>query len=92
MSADNWTKCPKCMPLRLKERDKIHQLYGRISEQEYSELLRKQQKTIESEDDNTLREDYKIGIFDGVFTVSYFGYCSRCGFEKQFSHKEQIEI
>lgn len=91
MSANNWTKCPKCMPLRLKERDKIHQLYGKIPEQEYSELLHKQQRMTESEDENTLREDYQIGISDGMFTISYLGHCSRCGFDKQFCYKESIE-
>jgi len=91
MSADNWAKCPQCAELSLKRKKEIKQLYGKIPEIEYSELLRKQ-KEIEEKDECTLREDYEIGIFEGIFEVSYSGHCSKCGFEKQFSHNETIKI
>ena len=33
------------------------------------------------------REDYEIGMFDGVFTVGYHGQCTEPGCGKVFTHK-----
>lgn len=48
-------------------------------------------------DEQSLREDYEIGIWNGQFTVSYNGECRKgprgadtCGFK--FSHKQEQEI
>ena len=37
-----------------------------------------------------LREDYEIGIYNGVFEVDYRGYCRDCGFTYTHQKTEKI--
>ena len=75
MSADNWAKCPRCEEDRLNARakfeKKIQQSYGKVSAEEYLRMTKefKEPKPVEQ----TLREDYEIGIYDGGFFASYSG-------------------
>lgn len=41
--------------------------------------------------DNSLREDYELGIVKGEFYVFYKGQCD-CGFSFKFNHKEKIKL
>jgi hypothetical protein len=46
--------------------------------------------------DQTLREDYEIGIYEGEFYIRYKGHCQPgeryggCGFKHTFKHDEKI--
>jgi len=95
MSATNWRKCPKCTKLAAKKKLdlslKLARAYGKVSEDEYLELLTEQQTPVEPTG-RTLREDYELGIWNDVFEVSYSAYCSECGFTKKFETKEPLNI
>ena len=84
MSADNWTKCPRCYK---KAEDKAALVYGKVSREEYERIRR---AVPEDGPEETLREDYEIGIYDGMFEVTYSGYCAECGFEFNFEHKTPV--
>lgn len=95
MSADNWTNCPKCRvdhdAALTAEHQRIAALYGKVSVEQFdSARSALASLEAETEDENTLREDYEIGIWDGVFTVSYRGGCEKCGFEHTFTHSESM--
>lgn len=88
MSADNWTTCPSCEhdaeEARKARVRKARDAYGKVSEAEYLDLVRKAEKPVELEE--TLREDFSIGIQGGAFGVSYRASCEHCGFEFRFEH------
>lgn len=93
MSADNWTNCPKC---KIKhdsdseaEKLELGKAYGKIPSDEY--LSRFNEFKSPKPLDDTLREDYEIGIFKGKFSVDYSARCSVCGFKKSFKHEEEIK-
>ena len=89
MSADNWTFCPNChkaeLDARSKKEESIKQSYGKISADEYLQAIKQLEEPIEYEP--TLREDYELGINDGVFTVSYRASCSVCNYTFTFKEK-----
>ena len=86
MSASNWAVCPKC---KQQAEDKIKDAYGRVSASEYQELLKARDAQL-SGNSATLREDWEIGIYNGVFEVSYSASCTECGFEFSYSHNENV--
>ena len=87
MSADNWTTCPRC---KQKTEDKVkNAAYGMVSESEYQALL-KAQNDMQSGRLLPLREDFEVGIRNGVFEVYYYASCEKCGFEFSFEHKEKV--
>lgn len=80
MSADNWGVCPKC---KRKASQEVESSYGKVSEEQYLELINKRVRTNQEE---TLREDYEIRTDkDGVFSVSYGCGCSKCGFSYEYN-------
>lgn len=92
MSADNWTICPKC-----KSRDAVlnearilapAKAYGKVSPDAYAKLLEQAQNLIQTED--TLREDYEIGIRNGKFSVDYCASCQACDFIHKFKYEEDL--
>ncbi len=88
MSADNWAICPKCNARKLAVRNASKQAaedaYGKAPPSEYLELLRIASLPVTRE--QTLREDYGIGIDDeGNFSVDYQAGCA-CGFTFRFTH------
>lgn len=99
MSADNWTRCPKCCAEWSKRQDEaIQELsasYGKVSQEEYATL---KEKTINPKrPDETLREDYEVGVgvslrnsLVTLFSVSYGCSCQECGFSFSFNHEQQI--
>lgn len=93
MSADNWAICPKCEKMNNKKRQslasQIKESYGQLSENEDLEMVEKFKTPTMLEE--TLREDYKIGIWNNEFCTSYFASCDKCGFEHSFNHKAKIK-
>lgn len=92
MSADNWAVCPKCKANKLAARDEAKRLadesYGRVDSSEYLRLL--QVSSIPVTEQETMREDYEIGIDDeGLLIVSFQASCE-CGFEFTFKHQKNV--
>lgn len=94
MSADNWTICPRCSE---KEEARVKQLrlkagesYGKVTPDEYLKLLEEANKPVKCED--TLREDYDIGVHKGVFTVSYRCSCEVCGLSYNFDFEKKVPV
>ena len=87
MSADNWSICPKCKDEMGK---KLEDSYGKISQDEYQQLLN---KTAKYSNDRTLREDYSIFTDEnGLFQIIYLCRCDRCGFKYTYKYTEQLKI
>jgi hypothetical protein len=85
MSADNWTLCPKCEVNRQKQiqrlERKIEEEYGKVSFEKHQEMIYKLKTTQTTPLDETLREDYSVGINEGFFDLTYSSHCSTCGFK-----------
>ena len=92
MSADNYSKCPKCkVDLVQNKKDLANRAaegYGKISPDEYNDLLTEATKPIGLED--TLREDYEFYLEDDVLDINYHCACSVCKFK--FEYKETVHI
>lgn len=91
MSANNWTICPKCEAEESKNAKefskKVEEAYGKVPVNEY---LKMREQYIEPTLDSTLREDYEVGVWEGVFEVSYRCYCNICGYSFEYKHKQQL--
>lgn len=93
MSADNWTKCWKCIEKALDRSEqaaaKCEAAYGKVAEAEYKALCEAADKA-EYDAENpgdTLREDYDIEMNDdGTLEIEYFCRCSQCGFCWSYTH------
>lgn len=91
MSADNWTPCPRCRlrwTLQMEETYRqVEAQYGSVSSERYRALAEgaaTQAACMPAFD--TFREDYEIGVTDGVFVVSYHGHCAICSLTFTFAH------
>ena len=88
MSADNWTTCPKCKAAHdaavAKAMQKAQSSYGKASQEKYAENLRRAQTLELTACEDTLREDYEIGVDGDTFAVSYCASCDRCDFTFEF--------
>ena len=84
MSADNWTTCPNCLNEYEKKLKLINESYGKVSAEEYIKMLSTLKDPVYNK--STLREDYEMGIKDGVFEINYQSYCEICdwGFKYNF--------
>lgn len=94
MGADNWADCPRCVHLAKKakeaERNALPSLYGKVSAEEYMQAATSA-GMVPSWEGNTFREDYEQGITtDGVYYVSYSGYCRICKLAHKFKHEETV--
>lgn len=97
MSADNWGTCPRCMKkfeARVEEQtDAMRAAYGTVPADEYLRMQRDLVALTQTErpDDDTLREDYGIGIdSDGEFFVRYSASCENCGLTYSFDYDYQV--
>lgn len=92
MSADNWTKCPACkVKAQEKQKEleqKLNDGYGKLSKEDY-QLLVDQVKTAPPELEDTLREDYEIGIYGDRFFVNYKGRCQKCGWLHEYKWEDR---
>jgi len=69
---------------------KAEKSYGKVSVDEFQKAV-KTANALPDEPDNTLREDYSIGVdLDGMFYVSYACSCSKCGFKFEFKEEKQV--
>ena len=99
MSADRWSKCPKCREKQEKAAEKlVADIAAAKATKDFDRfaMLLEKQSEPQQELEDTLREDWGIGIWDAEsFEVSYSASCSICGFKYSFkfsdpdlSHKE----
>jgi hypothetical protein len=100
MSADNWTTCPKCGG-HGPDYDRADRLdreaavaYGTISSEKYLVLLERAREFRESlgDPEQTLRENYELGINDKEFSISYRASCDNCKYEFKFNHEEELSV
>ena len=90
MSADNWTVCPKCeeRTKEAKEHKELISAHGKIELAKSNEMQVKYQQ--EMEPVQSMREDYELGIREGVFEVSYSSYCETCKFEFKYKVSKAV--
>lgn len=96
MSADNWGNCPQCKILHASHVERLRatasEAYGKVPVEEWQELNNAAKSAEATDQGETLREDYEIGIDeDGEFAVSYSAKCDRCGFKFRFEHAEHVK-
>lgn len=96
MSANNWTVCPKCESAHRASCDKLeselHESYGKVSLNEYSDLKDALTERQNEELTKEMREDFEIGIEDGVFEYSYSAYCYACNFKFKKTDSQKVEL
>ncbi len=98
MSADNWRVCPRCLKAaRLDHaaaQRTVNDAYGKVSFEKFEKFMKLKEKADKpfKEPDDTLREDYEIGInTDGEFYAIYSGRCETCGFSFTFKKTEDAK-
>jgi len=94
MSADNWTQCPRCLKRRAVEvENKQTQLdasYGKVPLDRF-DSMRHELETLKTDKvDETFREDWEIGVFNGEFFVQYKGSCGTCNLRYEFKYEETV--
>ena len=96
MKTDRWTVCPKCTRNDEARADKmdaaVKAVYGEVTAEAYLDALKQAQefrKTLD-EPEETLREDFEIGIQDSEFSTSYRAHCDKCGFSHAFKFNEPV--
>lgn len=94
MSADNWTTCPRCEKRAEADQEakilKAGQAYGKVSEEEYYRLLEEARHPSTVEE--SLREDYGIGVSGNIFEVCYRCRCEDCGFTFGYKHRQTVPL
>ncbi len=63
--------------------------YTSMLAKDYDVFLKTHPK-LDCDGEETLREDFEVGIYDGVFEILYTGVCQTCGFSHTFRHKEKV--
>lgn len=94
MSADNWAFCPNCDKIAaakiIKNACDLQHLYGKIPADEFTRRSN-ELASIKSVREESLREDYEIGIYsDGTFKVDYRASCRVCGFSFSFTEEKEV--
>lgn len=92
MSADNWAICPKCdeahQAMLAKERADLEKQYGKIPIDDF--IKRKARvDALPPQPQNTLRENWELGITGGSFEVNYHASCRNCLFKYDYKHEEK---
>ena len=91
MSADRWTKCPKCTAKKNDALESVRKLYGKISAEAYTQKLQEAAASAMSEHNReTLAEYYEVGVYGDRFRVDYGAACDKCGWTKSFKHEEKV--
>ena len=88
MSADNWAICPKCEAndeIELENEAKwLEENYGKVDADNWLAARERHHAHQNLPTENTLREDYDIGVWDGEFHVNYRGRCTKCGYTLKY--------
>ena len=91
MGASNWAKCPRCLKERAEAKaraeEAAEQAYGQVGPAEYERLRFAANAPVSVED--TLREDWEIGIWQDTFRVNYGATCEVCGFTFTYRHEDE---
>ena len=94
MSAYNWTKCPRCADKGPKAKSNALEYaesrYGKIPAEDYVGLLTAAKAMPDDVAEDTLREYYGIGVYEGQFEIDYKCSCTRCGFTFRHSFKQKL--
>jgi len=94
MSANNWTKCPKCEAKLSNKKavtlDKARKCYGKVSAEEFESRMGLAKAFSGEALEDTLREDYELGIDGNTFSVSYRASCEECDFSFEF--RESMDV
>lgn len=99
MSANRWSKCPRCAARAeqafAQRETQLAAAYGTVPVEEF-DAMRAQLAAdrAAAEDANpTFREDWEIhGTADGVAHVEYGGGCSVCGLSLEFRHDHELPV
>lgn len=98
MGADRWSHCPNCNAVAIKKaaaaRTRALESYGKVPLEKYLKLDKEanELRVASEESEETLREDWEIGIFGTEFSMSYSASCAVCQWEYQHRHKEEIKV
>jgi len=95
MSASNWGACPECLKREVRKCkdliDSVSNAYAAVSEEEYLKMRDEALSTSTEKHEDTLREDYEIGVdSNGEFTIYYRCSCEKCGFEFNFEERKMV--
>ena len=95
MSADNWTICPKCKSkkedIEKKTRLEAERSYGKVTPDKFLTLINAVLNKENKKQEETLREDYKIGMDGyGSFSINYRAGCVECGFKYSYDYTVPI--
>lgn len=90
MSADNWTKCPRCkanyQTEYVKAVNDIDSQYGKLDKNEWLSRYEQLQRRAEP-NNNTFKEDYEFyGAETGTLSIRYTGRCTECNLFLEFNH------
>lgn len=93
MSADNWDACPMCRAKAIEAKANMmaeaQATYGNVSAETYEATMALARAMPDDVDEETLREDYSLGINDdATFQISYNAACNRCNYKFRFKHEE----
>ena len=93
MSANNWTKCPRCekheQNRQVEASKAAESAYGKVSASEYMRLLDIAKPRLLTE---TRREDWELFIKDGAMHIYYATSCENCDFEHSVKEDHPVQI
>jgi hypothetical protein len=98
MSADRWSKCPKCRDTKTAEIEKFEKLvdeaYGKVTAEKFKELnnqlsaMRAEAFKASERNGYSFREDWEVTESeDGVVEINYSGSCNICKLQTSFKHR-----
>ena len=92
MSADDWSKCPIC---KKKKDDIKREKYGKVSAEEYEELMEQFNHPDYDNQEETVREDYDGGPYfdeEGNWCFEGSAQCDVCGTTWEMKAKCKPEL
>lgn len=98
MSADNWTRCPRCDAKALaaleKKTEDVDAAYGKVPVDEFDAM--RAQLAVDSDAITkmraTFREDYSFVLADNVLVARYRGSCGVCKLKVDFDAEHPFKI
>lgn len=94
MSADRWSKCPRCAVVareaKAAREEAARAAYGVAPVEEFDRLRAEADAPLKIED--TVREDYEFyGFEEGAVVAVYEASCKACGLSVKFRYEHPIE-